>query len=56
MDRESCFNFLYLRSITWEARDGTLRDKASYFRTGNSAGVCNAIIKRNFTMAVLSDK
>jgi len=56
MDRESCFNVLYLRSITWEARDGTLRDKASYFRTGNSAGVCNAIIKRNFTMAVLSDK
>jgi hypothetical protein len=40
----------------WEARGGTLRDKATYFRTGNCAGVCNAIVQQNFTMAVLSDK
>ena len=28
MDRESCSNVLYLWPITWEARYGTLRDKA----------------------------
>ena len=27
MDRESCFNVLYLWPITWEARYGTLKDK-----------------------------
>jgi hypothetical protein len=55
MDRESCFNVLHLWSITWEARGGTLRDKATYFRAPNSAGVCNAIIQQNFTMALLSN-
>jgi hypothetical protein len=43
MDRESCFNVLW--SITREAHVSILRDKATYFRTGNSARVCNAIVQ-----------